>query len=128
MRLMIECGRHGKIGVKILNDSRSWSAMLNSYLSINKEIQNSHSEIQKIKRELTNRHIAWLYAHKFYLRNKKQPWEHRGELNNHYREIYQKDFSIATELDSDLSRYLVKEEIDHLRSTANPAAQILNNQ
>jgi len=113
---------------EILNDSRSWSAMLNSYLSMNSELKNNPSEIQKIKRELTNRHIAWLYAHKFYLRHKKQPWEHRERLNNQYREVYQKDFSIATELDSDLSRYLDEKEISELGSTANPAAQILNNQ
>ena len=112
----------------IVNNSRTWSTMLNSYLSINKETLNDSSEIQKIKRDLTNRHIAWLYAHKFYLRHKHQPWEHRGKINNDFREMYQKDFNIATELDSDLSRYLDKEEIDRLKSTANPAAQILNNQ
>ncbi len=112
----------------IVNDSRTWSTMLNSYLSVSNELQNKSSEIQKIKIDLTNRHIAWLYAHKFYLRHKHQPWEHREEFNNEYREMYQKDFSIATELGSDLSRYLDKEEIDHIKSTANPAAQILNNQ
>jgi ion channel-forming bestrophin family protein len=116
-----------KIWGGIVNDSRAWTTMLNAYFA-NQNGKLKEDDIQVLKLDLTNRHIAWLYAHKYYLRHKQQPWEHRAKLNNRYRELFQKEFSISTKLDKTLLDYLSEEEVAQVIDTANPAAQILNNQ
>ena len=56
----------------ITNDTRSLIAMLNTYLP----------EINKgLKDNILKRHIAWLYAHKSFLRHKRMDWEHNLKLN-----------------------------------------------
>ena len=73
----------------IVNASRKWVNMLNVYLTDYENKNLTEDEIQSIKTRLTKRHIAWLYAHKHYLRNKRQPWEHTKELNDSFRRHYQ---------------------------------------
>jgi ion channel-forming bestrophin family protein len=116
-----------KIWGGIVNDSRAWVTLLNAYFT-NHNNKLNEDEIKAIKLDLTNRHIAWLYAHKYYLRHKHQPWEHRGKINNKYRALFQKDFSISTKLDTNLQDYLTEKEVAEIIDTENPAAQILNNQ
>lgn len=112
----------------IVNDSRAWSIMLNTYITnqFNKNI--TEEEIQAIKLELTNRHIAWMYAHKFNLRLKRQPWERDQKYHNKFREKLQDTFSIETDLEKSLSRYLDEKEVKEIVRCANPATQLLNNQ
>lgn len=116
-----------KIWGGIVNDSRAFSAMINGYIT-NWYSKLNEDEIQAIKLDLTKRHIAWLYAHKYYLRHKHQPWEHRRKINNYFRERFQSDFDNAIKLDVNLLQYLNEEETNEAINSANPAVQILNNQ
>lgn len=112
----------------IVNDSRSWTAMINSYVNnvVKKDISNE--KLYNLRKDIINRHIAWLYAHKFSLRNKKMDWEHHTEHNNTYRTRFQEHFSISTNIEIDLKRYLSQDEIAKILKTSNPAIQLLNNQ
>lgn len=103
----------------ITNDTRSLIAMLNTYLPEN--------EIA-MKTKILKRHIAWLYAHKSFLRHKRMDWEHNLKLNEVYREQFRQDFSINTEFEQDVSKYISNEEIKEVESYPNIASKILFNQ
>ena len=103
----------------ITNDTRSLIAMLNTYLPEN--------EIA-MKTKILKRHIAWLYAHKSFLRHKRMDWEHNLKLNEVYREQFRQDFNINTEFEQDVSKYISNEEIKEVESYPNMASKILFNQ
>jgi ion channel-forming bestrophin family protein len=106
----------------ITNDSRAWAAMLNTYLP------DRGGEAEHMKHELLKRHIAWLYAHKSFLRHKRMAWEHNAPINNHYRARYQKEFGINTELALDISQYISPAEMKSLETAPNVASMLLQNQ
>lgn len=112
----------------IVNDSRAWAIMMNSYITNLSDKSISPESLKKVREELVNRHIAWLYAHKFYLRHKRQPWEHNTDYNNGFRTRMQAEFNIETDLYDNLKRYLSEDEVREVMQHANPAAQLLNNQ
>ena len=103
----------------ITNDTRSLIAMLNTYLPEN--------EIA-MKTNILKRHIAWLYAHKSFLRHKRMDWEHNLKLNEVYREQFRQDFSINTEFERDVSKYISKEELQEVEAHPNMASKLLLNQ
>jgi putative membrane protein len=100
----------------ITNDTRAFISLLNSYVPAN--------HIKVIK-PILYKHIAWLYAHKFFLRHKRMDWEHNFKINNVYRERFQKDFGINTELEKDVTRYLTKEEFNIINKAFNKSSKIL---
>lgn len=106
----------------ITNDSRAFTAMLSTYLSLD------NPEVIEIKNNILKRHIAWLYAHKSFLRHKRMDWEHNLKANEFYREKFQKDFNINTDLKKDLEFYLTIEEIDGVLKAPNAASKLLYNQ
>jgi len=112
----------------IVNDSRAWAIMMNSYITNLSDPTISQEDLKKVREELVKRHIAWLYAHKFYLRHKRQPWEHNTDYNNGFRARMQEEFNIETDLFDNLKRFLTEEEVREVMQHANPAAQLLNNQ
>ncbi len=112
----------------IVNDSRAWAIMMNSYITNLSDRSITQEDLKKVREELVKRHIAWLYAHKFYLRHKRQPWEHNTDYNNGFRTRMQTEFNIETDLFDNLKRYLSEEEVREAMEAANPAAQLLNNQ
>ncbi|WP_430401805.1 bestrophin family protein [Fluviicola sp.] len=112
----------------IVNDSRAWAIMLNAYITNHSNKNISKEEIQEIKEDLVNRHIAWMYAHKFYLRHRRQPWERDAKYHNVFRGKLQEEFNIETDLEQNLLRYLSQEEVSAVIRSANPATQLLNNQ
>lgn len=71
-----------KIWGAIVNSSRSWGVMVNSYV---KNGQYSDEEIKRIKTNLIYRHIAWLYTFREQLLVPTQ-WEHVS-LNHHFARI-----------------------------------------
>jgi ion channel-forming bestrophin family protein len=103
----------------ITNDTRSLIAMLNTYLPENE---------MGIKANILKRHIAWLYAHKSFLRHKRMDWEHNLKLNEVYREQFRQDFNINTEFEQDVSKYISIEEIKEVESYPNMTSKILLNQ
>jgi putative membrane protein len=106
----------------ITNDSRAFLVMLNTYMPDDQE------ETKELKGKILKRHIAWLYAHKSFLRHKRMAWEHDLPLNNKYRAKFRKDFNINIELEKDLNRYLTVEEIKEIEAAPNWASKILQNQ
>src|SRR6218665_1670328 len=64
-----------KIWGGIVNSSRSWGMMVNSFVRNNETTQYSVQELQRIKEQLVYRHIAWLYILREQLLVPTQ-WEH----------------------------------------------------
>ncbi len=85
-------------------------------------------DIKIIKSKILKRHIAWLYAHKSFLRHKRMDWEHNLRINNSYRKLFQKNFSINMELEKDIKNYISSEEIREIESFPNIASKLLLNQ
>jgi ion channel-forming bestrophin family protein len=106
----------------ITNDSRALIALLNTYLP------DDTKEIKTIKSKILKRHIAWLYAHKSFLRHKRMDWEHNLRINNTYRQLFQENFSINLELEKDVKNYISSEEIREIESFPNIASKLLLNQ
>lgn len=103
-----------QIWSEILNASRYWGTMSRDFLN--------NPEKSKL---LVYRHLAWLTALRFQMRESKV-WE---SINKGYNAEYQKKFyRIAereTSLPDELARYLSPEELSYILSTRNKAVQIL---
>lgn len=106
----------------ITNDSRAFVAMLNTYLPDGDEVA------AKQKSVMLKRHIAWLYAHKFFLRHKRMEWEHDLPLNNRYRQLFREKFNINEVLEKDVQYYLSATECAVMLKAPNAAAALLHNQ
>lgn len=100
----------------IVNSSRSWGAMSRDVIS------------DKAKsKELIYRHFAWLTALRYQMRDSRA-WETSSKS---YNKEYQQFYTIPereTSLESELMKYLRKEEIDALLKTKNRATQLLARQ
>jgi putative membrane protein len=103
----------------ITNDTRSLIAMLNTYLP---------QGDRGMKANMLKRHIAWLYAHKHFLRHKRMDWEHKLKLNEKYREQFRQNFNINIEFERDVSNYISQVELKEVESSPNMASKILLNQ
>ena len=65
-----------KIWGGIVNDSRTWGMMVDSFVSDQfAENKTGDAELRAIKKRLVYRHIGWLYAHRSQLLV-ATPWEH----------------------------------------------------
>lgn len=106
----------------ITNDSRALVAMLGTYLP------DGSQDASAIKREVLQRHIAWLYAHKSFLRHRRMEWEHRLPLNDAYRQKFQQAFHINTELTKDIAHYIPADELSQVLASPNPSAALLHQQ
>lgn len=106
----------------ITNDSRAFIALLNTYLP------DDTTEIKALKSNILKRHIAWLYAHKSFLRHKRMDWEHNLPINNTYRKKFQENFNINLELERDIKQYISADEIKEIESSPNIASKLLQNQ
>lgn len=107
-----------KIWGGMVNSSRTFGAAVVSFVQGPDE--------KSIKRELIYRHIAWLTALRHQLRLSR-PWEHTKErMNEKYAPVVCEDYN--NKLQSELSRYLDKEEIQSILEASNSATQIQKNQ
>ena len=106
----------------ITNDSRAFIALLNTYLP------NETDEIKLAKSKILKRHIAWLYAHKSFLRHKRMDWEHNLKINNTYRKVFQENFNINLELEKDIEQFISRDEIKEIELSPNIASKLLQNQ
>lgn len=106
----------------ITNDSRAFIALLNTYLP------EDTKEIKILKSKILKRHIAWLYAHKSFLRHKRMDWEHNLPLNNTYRKLFQDNFKINLELEKDINKYISLDEMKEIELSPNIASKLLQNQ
>jgi putative membrane protein len=102
----------------ITNSSRSWGIMVMNYVRENECDKN-------ICTELIYRHIAWLTALRFQLREPKQ-WE--NVQTKHYNAEYKKLYHVQewdSHFEDEISKHLTKGEIHHILLKHNPATQIL---
>ncbi|MBD8488880.1 hypothetical protein IFO69_09000 [Echinicola sp. CAU 1574] len=104
-----------KIWGSIVNNSRTFGAAAVAF------VQGEGDE--KIKKELIYRHIAWLVALRHQLRLSKE-WEHqRQRLNELYAPTVCEDYT--DKLESELSKYISKAEMDRVQGKTNTATQIM---
>lgn len=116
-----------KIWGAILNASRSFGASLLGYVSnLHASEKVSDAELKAIRKDLINRHLAWVTCLRYQLRAPRV-WEHTDELLHEvYPEIKTPEFTVK--LDEVLPQYLSPEEIAGLTGKSNLATQLLANQ
>jgi putative membrane protein len=123
-----------KIWGGIVNDSRCWGMMVDGFITNQfTETEVNPSELQKIKKKLIYRHLAWIYAHRSQLLI-PTTWEHisQGGVMAKTAKRYQRRFGVGLVDDEvtqvELSRFLPKGEYDELINRTNTATQIINAQ
>jgi putative membrane protein len=117
-----------KIWGGIVNASRSWTIMVKDFVT-NRHVENSlnDDELKKIKRELVHRHVAWLTALRYLLRQDK-PWEMHLKSGKSNREFRATQFRVCEDevpLEEAIQGYLSKEEQNEIFAKGNKPSQIL---
>lgn len=109
----------------IVNSSRTWGIMAKDFVTNNHAKSSvSGEELKQIQQWLIYRHIAWLTALRFQLRQPRK-WEN---LNVNYNAEYRSNYSIPeleNNLEDELAKVLPPEEIQLILSKQNPAAQLI---
>ncbi|TAF64608.1 MAG: multidrug transporter [Cytophagales bacterium] len=115
-----------KIWGAITNASRSWGIMVKDYVT-NQHAKNPVSEaaLKDLHLTLFKRHLAWVTALRYQLRENKS-WEAINlPHNREYRDRWFKVEEQETNLAEVLKPYLPAEEYDLIMSKSNKAAQLL---
>jgi putative membrane protein len=119
-----------KIWGGIVHYSRTFTVMVSDYISeLHLDGNISEEELKIIKKRLVYRHIAWLTALRYQLREPKE-WEHfKHEDVNKMKEknwftVDEHDFPINTVI----NEFLSEEEMKDVLSRVNPATNLLKNQ
>jgi len=114
-----------KIWGGIVNTSRSFSMLVNNYITNSEKTNVSDHQLQEIKKTIINRHIAWMTAHRYALRQSK-PWE--VFLDNHsgkeFLNFYKVD-EFITPFEDAIKPYLSKNEYIQIQNKRSAASQIL---
>lgn len=123
-----------KIWGGIVNDSRSWGMMVDSFVTnVFTPESASAEEIHKIKQRLIYRHIAWLYAHRSQLLVVTS-WEHASQdgYTGRKARYFQERFGVGLVDDEvtqmELQLLLPEDEYEKLIHYKNTATQIINKQ
>ena len=109
----------------IVNSSRAWGIMVVDFVTP----KHAHGgitpmELKSIHARLIHRHIAWMHALRFQLRQPKA-WEHMIKVyNREYRQWYTVD-EIENKLDDAMSGLLSADESSSLKGKSNLATQII---
>ena len=117
-----------KIWGGIVNASRSWTIMVKDFIdNTHTEQVRTGAELQTVKRELVLRHIAWLTALRYQLRQDK-PWEMHLKAKKANREFRASQFRVCEDeitVESEIKNYLSQDEFKEVFSKGNQASQIL---
>lgn len=98
----------------IINSSRSFGIMTRDFIFAD----------ESIRKQIINRHIAWLTALRFQLRESR-PWENmQKSYNVEYSKFY-KTVEKEQNLSEELSKFLSKSELEYILSKKNKATQII---
>lgn len=99
----------------IMNASRAWAAMTKGYLPHDPELV----------RDLVRRHLAWVAALRYQLREPRA-WESMVEpQNQEYRERWFEVPEMVTPVEVELAKFLGEEELAGVLKTKNRATQIM---
>jgi ion channel-forming bestrophin family protein len=108
----------------IVNTSRSWGIMVKDFITSPDHSTNAH-ELNAIHTRVIYRHIGWLTALRFQLREPR-PWEN---LTRKYNAEYRKHYSIPeheTKLEDEIAKFLSPEELVYILNKKNRATQLLH--
>lgn len=109
----------------IVNDSRTWGVMARDFIVNGTNEVITESELQGIHQRLIYRHVAWLTALRFQLRQPK-PWEN---LTKSYAKEYLNYYRVPeweTKLEDEMKPYLTKSDLDYVLKKKNRATQLLS--
>ncbi len=114
-----------KIWGGIVNSSRTWGIMSMDFVS-NRHAQPplSPDELHTVKQRLIYRHMAWITALRFQLRQPKD-WEN---MNKKHNAEYQKLYPVPewqSNLEDELEQFMDKQEMEEVLRKKNRATQIL---
>lgn len=104
----------------IVNSSRAWGLLVHDCV-----ISTDKEEQKEIHRDLIYRHIAWLTALRYQLREPRA-WEN---MNKSYNKEYRKFFSVPeqeTTLEEELEKYLSSEDQQYVLSKKNRATHLIS--
>lgn len=115
-----------KIWGAIVNSSRTWGIMAKDFVSnTHAENRASESDLHEAHRRLIYRHVGWLTALRFQLRQSKT-WENMNKkANAEYREIY-KVPEWENKLEDELNAFISPEEKAYVLGKKNRATQLLS--
>lgn len=110
----------------IVNSSRTWGIMVKDFIT-NEHVLSplSEQDLKQVHQQMLYRHMAWLTALRFQLRESRV-WEN---MNKNYNAEYRKFFSIPElegKLEDELTSYLSPEEKTYILSKKNRATQIIS--
>ena len=112
-----------KIWGAMVNDSRTWGVMVKDFVV--GDTISTEGELKEIHHRMIYRHVAWLTALRFQLRQPK-PWEN---LTRSYAKEYLNYYSVPewnTKLEDELKPYLTKEDLTYVLAKKNRATQLLS--
>ncbi|MEL6811360.1 MAG: bestrophin family ion channel [Bacteroidota bacterium] len=117
-----------KIWGGIVNASRSWTIMVKDFIT-NTHAKNSlsESELRAIHKELVHRHIAWLTALRYQLRQDK-PWEMHLKTIRSNREFRESQYTVLEDtipMEDAIRPYLSETEMQEILQKGNRASQLL---
>ena len=117
-----------KIWGGIVNASRSWTLMVKDFVTTShKKVTTSSDQIKAIHRELVHRHVAWLTALRYLLRQDK-PWEMHLKTNKANREFRETGYDVPEDeipFEEAINPYLSAEEKAEIMAKGNKPSQIL---
>ena len=110
----------------IVNFSRSWGILLKDYITNKHTLKPlSEDELRSLQLAFIHRHIAWLTALRFQLREART-WE--SIYKKHNQEYKNRWFSVPEhkgDLKTELAKHLTESELNMVMSKTNKAAQII---
>ena len=110
----------------IVNASRSWGILVKDFVTLQNSAISSTEELKKIHSRLIYRHLGWLTALRFQLREPRV-WENINQSYNvEYRSHHYKIPEYENKLEPELSKFLSDDEFKYVLSKKNRATQIIN--
>lgn len=115
-----------KVWGAIVNYSRSWGMMVRDYVTNRMAIDKlSDDQLHRIHLELVYRHLAWLTALRYQLREHKE-WESAYKIHNvEYRNSKFKVEEHESKLSDALRQYLNEKEFQEIMLASNKPTQII---
>ncbi len=113
-----------KIWGAIVNASRTFTILSRDFISNTFTLQEVDSNIlteQRIK--IVKRHIAWLYALTYQLREMR-PWEHQSKKDNTFRKEIGVSFN--ENFLAELGQYVSSEDLSYLNKKGNKASHLIS--